>query len=254
MFYAVSPLSARASVPRALKSGIQYALARGKTFKSGLSPLAMVGCPGGSKTQQQGSSPVILLDIMDTVVHDPFFTHMSDFFGLTFEQLLREKHPSSWVEFEKGEIDQDELFSRFFIDGRGFDGTAFLEFVCSKYEFVDGMEEILQVLAGSGYELHAFSNYPLWYRRIEDKLQLGRYLNWTFISCEGPMKGLRKPSKEAFDLVVNHLGRPASDIIFVDDRESNVEAARLVGMRAIQFKDSLQLKNDLKKLEIHTLE
>lgn len=50
------------------------------------------------------------------------------------------------------------------------------------------MEDLLARLNTAGYELHALSNYPSWWRIIEDKLQPSRYLRWTFISCEGPMK------------------------------------------------------------------
>ena len=51
------------------------------------------------------SLPVILVDVMDTIVYDPFFTDMPRFFGMSFQQLMREKDPKAWVEFERGEID-----------------------------------------------------------------------------------------------------------------------------------------------------
>jgi hypothetical protein len=56
------------------------------------------------------------------------------------------------------------------------------------YRYLDGMEELLQRLAAGGAHMHAFSNYPEWYRLIEGKLQLSRYLEWTFVSCQGPLK------------------------------------------------------------------
>ena len=56
------------------------------------------------------------------------------------------------------------------------------------YAFIDGMEPLLARLSGAGYALHAMSNYPVWWRNIEDKLRLSRYLEWTFVSCEGPMR------------------------------------------------------------------
>ena len=43
-------------------------------------------------------------DVMDTLVKDPFFSAVPSFFGLTLAQLLDEKHPDSWIRFEKGEI------------------------------------------------------------------------------------------------------------------------------------------------------
>lgn len=57
-----------------------------------------------------------------------------------------------------------------------------------RYEFLPGMPELLQQLQGQGTEMHVISNYPEWYRLIEDKLQISQYLPWTFISCSGPMK------------------------------------------------------------------
>jgi hypothetical protein len=42
-------------------------------------------------TQQQ---PVLLLDVMDTLVTDPFFEHMPRFFNMTFKELLAAKHPT----------------------------------------------------------------------------------------------------------------------------------------------------------------
>ena len=44
--------------------------------------------------------PILLFDVMGTLVHDPFFEEMPEFFGLSFDELLAVKHPSAWVEFE----------------------------------------------------------------------------------------------------------------------------------------------------------
>lgn len=58
----------------------------------------------------------------------------------------------------------------------------------SSYRYLDGMESLMARLQAAGYELHAITNYPIWYKLIEDKLQVSRYLRWSFISCTGPMK------------------------------------------------------------------
>lgn len=68
----------------------------------------------------------------DTVVYDPFFHDMPKFFGMPFKQLLAEKHPTAWVEFECGAIEEDELFANFFQDGRAFDGDALKKLMVSK--------------------------------------------------------------------------------------------------------------------------
>lgn len=165
-------------------------------------------------------------------------------------QLLDSKHPTAWVEFELGQITEAELFAKFFKDGRPIDQKAFLDVVIDAYEYLDGMELLLKRLFEAGHDVHSFSNYPSWHQYIENKLQLSRYLEWTFVSCTGPMKGLRKPSQECFDAVIAHIGRPAEDIIFVDDRLVNVEAARAAGLRAVHFQNAANLEEELKEMGV----
>lgn len=76
------------------------------------------------------------------------------------------------------------------------------------YSYIEGMDELLLSLKQNNYEIHAFTNYPIWYdgssslvisyllfvsvfqnflycryQLIEDKLKLSKYLSWTFCSC-----------------------------------------------------------------------
>jgi hypothetical protein len=43
---------------------------------------------------------------------------------MTFKELLAAKHPTTWLEFERGDINEDVALSRFWADGRAVDGTA----------------------------------------------------------------------------------------------------------------------------------
>lgn len=52
---------------------------------------APMAAAAAATTQQQ---PVLLLDVMDTLVTDPFFEHMPPFFDMTFKELLAAKHPT----------------------------------------------------------------------------------------------------------------------------------------------------------------
>uniref|UniRef100_M1C5N3 HAD-superfamily hydrolase, subfamily IA, variant 3 n=1 Tax=Solanum tuberosum TaxID=4113 RepID=M1C5N3_SOLTU len=40
---------------------------------------------------------------------------------MSMKELLESKHPTSWIEFEKGLISEEELTRKFFKDGRSFD-------------------------------------------------------------------------------------------------------------------------------------
>ncbi|KAG2424013.1 hypothetical protein HXX76_014838 [Chlamydomonas incerta] len=190
--------------------------------------------------------PVLLFDIMDTVVYDPFFKEMPVFFNMSFKELLAAKHPTAWVEFECGEISEEQLLAKFFADGRTVDGEALKQMMVSTYRYLDGMPALLQRLGDAGYPLHACSNYPAWWRLIEDKLAPSRYLAWSFVSCEGPMMGFRKPSPEAFEACLRTLDVPASEVVFVDDRKVNVDAAVAVGLDGILFEGAEALEEALR--------
>ena len=42
-------------------------------------------------------------------------------------QLFAVKHPKTWIRFERGEIEEGEMYKDFFTDGRVFDGPAMKE-------------------------------------------------------------------------------------------------------------------------------
>lgn len=175
---------------------------------------------------------------MDTLVREPFYREMPEFFGLSFEELMAAKHPSAWIDFELGQLDEREFLTRFFRDGRAFDHAGFLAAVERGYRWLPGMEELVTALRARGHELHALSNYPEWFTRIEARLGLSRYLAWSFVSCR---TGVRKPDVLAFTGAAAQLGVAPAACLFVDDRQENCAAARAVGMSALDFTGSERL-------------
>lgn len=57
--------------------------------------------------------------------------------------------------------------------------------------------------------------------------------------------GLQKPDKEIFLKVLGELKLTPEEVVFVDDRAKNVEAAKSLGMNAIKFENYEQLIKDL---------
>ncbi len=62
--------------------------------------------------------------------------------------------------------------------------------------------------------------------------QLVERFDPMLFSCE---LGALKPSREAFDAAIERLGEPAERVLFIDDTQANVKAARALGMRAHRF-------------------
>lgn len=91
-------------------------------------------------------------------------------------------------------------------------------------------------------------------------MKLSEYLNWTFVSCHGPMKviqraifpsgifdtkGLRKPDVRAYDTVVEKLGCSPSNILLIDDREQNIRVGKQIGFDVIHFQNAALLRSEL---------
>lgn len=187
---------------------------------------------------------LLLFDVLDTLVYNPFNKEIPEYFGLTQSELLQQKHPTAWVDFEMGAIDETEYLRRYFNDRRPFDHSDFKRVVRAAYRFVDGAEMLLRDLSDQGYEIHALSNYPIWFRNIEEKLSLSRFLQWSFVSC---LTGVRKPAADAYFGAARTLERPPATCLFIDDTLANCLAAEATGMPAIHFVDTATLRSGLRE-------
>lgn len=52
--------------------------------------------------------------------------------------------------------------------------------------------------------------------------------------------GLRKPDPAIYALTLERIGLAAADVVFVDDVDVNIDAAREAGMRAVHFESNAQ--------------
>jgi 2-haloacid dehalogenase len=113
---------------------------------------------------------------------------------------------------------------------------------------IDGTLDILHRLKRDGVPLYALTNFsaetfPLIRRRF-DFLQLFEYI---LVSAE---VGLVKPDPAIYRLMLEKVGRPASECLFIDDSLKNVEAARQLGFDTIHFQSPEQLEMELQSRNI----
>jgi len=187
---------------------------------------------------------VILLDVMSTLVYDPFYSEVPKAFGLSLSDLLKGKDKNAWLEFERNEISEEQFFYRFFKDKATINGAKMLNVVEVNYRYLDGIEDLLCRLQKKN-RLATLSNYPIWYQRLEKKLRLSQYMEEMFVSYQ---LGVRKPDQRAYLIPAKRMGVEPAQCIFVDDRKSNCDAATSVGMQAIHFKEARQLAIELTNL------
>jgi len=51
-----------------------------------------------------------------------------------------------------------------------------------------------------------------------------------------------KPSREIYAEMVRRVGMPAGEILFIDDSQNNVDAARAVGIHAVFYPEGTPLR------------
>jgi putative hydrolase of the HAD superfamily len=68
--------------------------------------------------------------------------------------------------------------------------------------------------------------------------------NFSFQTFSAEVR-LIKPDPAIYKHTLLGLGVPAAEVLFIDDRKVNIEAARALGIHAIQFHSTAQLRDDL---------
>ncbi|KAK9087896.1 hypothetical protein Syun_030290 [Stephania yunnanensis] len=208
--------------------------------------------------------PILLFDIMDTIVRDPFYHDVPEFFSddsgdgflvsslMPFKELMECKHPTAWIEFEKGLIDERELAKIFFKDCRPLDLEGLKNCMKRGYSYMGGVEALLKDLKENNYEMHAFTNYPDW---PAVRSSIFSNANAHLCSCSDiavKQECKRKPDADAYLEVLRRLEVDPGNCIFIDDRMTNVEAAQNVGILGIQFKDAASLRRELSNMGVET--
>ena len=109
------------------------------------------------------------------------------------------------------------------------------------------MFRLATTLKNKGYKIGLLSNTEV---KI---MEYYRQLNYDMIdvavfSCA---EGIAKPDDRIYHIMLNKLGVPAGETVFVDDKRENVTRAALIGMKAIFFKNYKQLKLQLNKIGVN---
>ena len=107
---------------------------------------------------------------------------------------------------------------------------------------------LLLPLKQAGYELHGLSNWSSEKFAIAcTKYEFFQLFETILLS--GDIK-LLKPDPRIYAVLLERIGRSASECLFIDDSEQNIKTAQGLGFETIQFESSDQL---LRALQQHGL-
>ena len=108
--------------------------------------------------------------------------------------------------------------------------------------------EILQQLKQAGYRLYGLSNwsaetFPL----VRARYNFFDLLDDMVISGE---VGFVKPEPEIYQIMLDKIGKPAEECLFIDDSLPNIQQAEKLGFVGIHFQSAEQLRIELEKYRL----
>lgn len=111
---------------------------------------------------------------------------------------------------------------------------------------IPGTVDVLTELRAAGIRLVALSNWSA--EMFPVALERFDFLSWfEGIVISGEV-GVNKPDPRIFAHLVGRFGIEPAESLFIDDSPANIDAARALGFRAIQFTDAAELRRELVRL------
>ncbi len=115
----------------------------------------------------------------------------------------------------------------------------------SAFRVNTGLVELIRAQRPA-YKTAILTNTPSGIRALlTERFHLEREVDTIIISAE---EHVRKPQPAIYALAADRLEVPLQETLFLDDEPVYVEAARALGMRAIQFKDNAQAIPEIERL------
>jgi len=110
--------------------------------------------------------------------------------------------------------------------------------------YIEGTPDLIDRLLAKGYPLYALSNVPgeNWDTMLERYDYLKKFSD---IVVSGHEKCV-KPDPQIYRIALERMGHPAPEtVLFIDDRETNTDAAAALGFQVHTFKTAQRLETDL---------
>ncbi|MBL6616046.1 MAG: HAD-IA family hydrolase [Reyranella sp.] len=130
-----------------------------------------------------------------------------------------------YIEASLGKLDADAFWRRMGVD------PALEDSYLAGHRLIDGTLDALAQLKQRHGRLACLSNdVSSWSFKLRRRFGLESWIDHWFISGD---LGLRKPSAEIYRLAADRLGVRPQQVVFVDDRPGNLDAAKAVGFNTV---------------------
>lgn len=141
------------------------------------------------------------------------------------------------LDYDRGELDGVTYWQKVAAGlGRSFSAAEAAELtrldIASWLHLRPGTVTLIEGLAGAGNRLALLSNAPAEMAEVVAALPVAAHFEHCFFSC---FLRAVKPMPECYQAVLALLGASPAEVIFLDDRVSNVTGAEALGIRGVHF-------------------
>jgi len=197
---------------------------------------------------------LVLFDIGGVIINwqdSWLYHHVAQKFGIDETKLSKEceneisrlhsgeiQEPEFWKTIGK-RINSEELMTI----NRSFFYEIFKEEIRLNHEVLSLAKKIKK----RGLKIGVLSNLEKSTNSVLNELGIMDDFEFQFLSHK---IGFAKPNKRIFEYVIRKIPFKKNEIIFIDDKPSNVKVATTLGINAIQYSNVKKLHNDLCKIGV----
>jgi len=167
------------------------------------------------------------------------------------------RHEAENFYWERGRIDAETFFNRTVFHPsdsepakQDFTFSDLWPKVCgeSSFRYPESFDILLALKRSGQFKLETLNNESteLNEYRLDN---FGLRPQFDYFICSGYVNEM-KPHPDIFRAAVRISGQPASTAVFIDDKQTNIDAARYHGMQGILFESPAQLRSSLADLGI----
>ncbi|MBI4739210.1 HAD family phosphatase [Candidatus Woesearchaeota archaeon] len=185
--------------------------------------------------------------LLRSVFKSSFALELQQKLGVSQERFISARK-NQWYKFARGEIDEETFWRRFLAElGVKEDYKQLSKRIYNSFEAMPATLDLLKELKRH-YRLAILSNSSReWGDYCVKKYLFNKLFDAIILSCN---EGITKPAPDIFLIAAERLGVTTAECVFIDDKQTNVDAARSVGMIGIRFESPGQLREELMKVGV----
>lgn len=183
---------------------------------------------------------IIVFDLMDTLLTDPYLDAHEKATGMAFAEFERFRPPGLYHAMERGEVPETAYWEGLRKAGVDCDTALFHQVRRDGYRWLDGMEDLAAECAAARRTVIG-SNYPDWIVEVGRDFLLGLDIE-IFASYQF---GVRKPSEAFFERLCDRVGATPGELVLVDDKAENTATVARLGGVGITFVSARETRRQL---------